>query len=99
LAIMTMRDSSHIEAASEFDAPSTPMPTGAPAFRSSTTGAMPTPMVSAAVAQWATPTPAAPSRAISAGLGKRQWATQVRRLDHPRDSNHSTGRHPCRFRQ
>ena len=63
--------------------------------RSSTTGATPTPINSPGrrAVRDARRRPA-PSRAISAGSGKRQWATHVRRLAHPTDSNHSTGRQP-----
>ena len=63
------RASSHNEAASADDDPSTPSPTGTPAARRSTTGAIPEARIRLLDGQWATPTPAAPSRAHLVGIG------------------------------
>ena len=52
------------------DDPSQPRPTGQPARRRSTTGAMPDDRIMLELGQWATPTPAAPSRATSPGSAR-----------------------------
>ena len=57
------RASSHSDAASADDEPSTPSPTGTPAARRSTTGAMPDERIRLLDGQCAAPTPAAPDPA------------------------------------
>ena len=64
------RDSTHSDALSVHADPSQPSPTGAPAARSSLTGANPPPPMSMfELGQCATPTPAAPSRVTSEADG------------------------------
>ena len=83
---MALRASVHIEPESADAEPSTPRPTGAPAARSSLTGASPAPRIMFELGQWATPVPQRPSREISAGLGCTQWAIQDRSVPHPQCS-------------
>ena len=88
------RASSHSDAESADDDPSTPRPTFTPAARRSTTGEMPDARMRLLDGQCAAPTPAAPSRPISAGSGITQWATHVRSVHQPVRSRYSIGRHP-----
>ena len=59
------RASSHIDAESADDEPSTPRPTFTPAARSSTTGEIPEAKIMLLLGQCATPIPAAPNRCTS----------------------------------
>ena len=90
------RASSHIDAESADDEPSTPSPTGHPAARSDVTGAIPDDKIRLELGQCATPTSAAPSRLISSPFGMTQWATQLRGLAQPVRSKYSVGRQPKR---
>ena len=88
------RASSHSDAASADDEPSTPRPTCTPAARRATTGAMPEARIRLLDGQWATPTPAAPRRRTSSVSGITQWASQARSVSQPVRSRYSVGRHP-----
>ena len=88
------RASSHSDAASADDDPSTPRPTFTPAARRSTVGEMPDARMRLLFGQCATPIPAAPRRRTSSGFGITQCATQVRSLHQPVRSRYSIGRHP-----
>ncbi|CAB5003443.1 unannotated protein [freshwater metagenome] len=66
------RDSSHIDALSADDEPSTPMPTCTPAAIKSMTGATPDDKIKLLLGQCATPIRAEPSRLISCGFGITQ---------------------------
>ena len=88
------RASSHSDAESAEDEPSTPSPTCTPAARSDTTGAMPDERIMLLLGQCATPTPAAPSRITSSAFGFTQCANHTRSLTHPTSSKYSVGRQP-----
>ena len=77
------RASSHSEALSADEEPSTPSPTLTPAARRSTTGAIPDARIRLLDGQCAAPTPAAPSRPISSSFGITQCATHVRSVHQP----------------
>ncbi len=72
-------------------APSTPRPTGAPAARSSGTGAIPAPSRALDVGQCATPVPVSPRRSIARSSRCTQCASQTSAPVQPRESRNSVG--------
>ena len=80
---IAVRASSHSDAESADDDPSTPSPTGAPAARSSATGDSPLPRIMLDDGQCAAPTRAAPSRVTSSASGQTTCASHTRSLIQP----------------
>ena len=80
---IAVRASSHSDAESADAEPSTPSPTGAPAARSSATGASPLPRIMLDDGQCAAPTRAAPRRVTSSAFGQTTCASHTRSLIQP----------------